>query len=100
MADRDLDAFMEFVAPDAVFFTGPEPLRGRDAVRAWWARYFDGVQAPFSWSPNVVEVLSSGSLALSTGPVLAADGSPAGRFLSIWRREPDGRWRVVFDRGS
>ena len=100
MADRNLDAFMEFVATDAVFFTGPTPRRGREAVRTWWARYFEGAEAPFSWRPEVVEVLPSGGLALSSGPVTAADGSHAGRYMSIWRRDPDGRWRVVFDRGE
>ena len=28
MADRDLDAFLTFISPEAVFFNGNEPLRG------------------------------------------------------------------------
>ena len=43
---------------------------------------------------------AAGRLALSSGPVLTANGEPAGRFNTIWRLEPDGAWRVVFDKGS
>jgi ketosteroid isomerase-like protein len=100
MADRDLDAFLSFVASEAVFFSGNQPLRGRDAVRAGWAPLFEGPTPPFSWRPDVVEVLASGALAFSSGPVTGADGEVVGRFNSIWRKDPDGVWRVVFDKGS
>ena len=100
MADRDLDAFLSFVSPEAIFFNGNEPLRGRDAVAEAWAPYFEGTTAPFSWHPDVVAVLESGQLALSSGPVRGPSGEVAGRFNSIWRRDADGQWRVVFDKGS
>jgi hypothetical protein len=47
-----------------------------------------------------VEVLASGALALTSGPVRDAAGAVVGRFNSVWRREPDGVWMVVFDKGS
>ncbi len=100
MAERDLDAFGTFVSDEAVFFNGNEPIRGREAIVAAWAPFFQGQEAPFAWEPDVVTVLASGGLALSSGPVRNAAGEPAGRFNSIWRLEPDGVWRVVFDKGS
>jgi ketosteroid isomerase-like protein len=100
MADRDLEAFVTFVSPEAIFFNGETPLRGIDAIRAAWAPFFEGPEAPFSWSPDVVQVLESGDLALSSGPVLDPSGAQVGRFNSIWRRDSDGLWRVVFDKGS
>ena len=100
MADRDLDAFLTFVSPEAIFFSGNEPLRGRDAIAQGWAPFFEGAAAPFSWHPDVVEVLESGRLALSSGPVRGASGEVVGRFNSIWSKDRDGRWRVVFDKGS
>ena len=99
MSDRDLGAFLAFVSPEAVFFAGNTPLRGRDAVEEAWSPFFDGEEAPFSWSPDVVQVLESGSLALSSGPVLNTSGEVVGRFNSIWRRDSDGVWRVIFDKG-
>ena len=100
MADRDLDAFISFISPEAVFFNGNQPLRGIDEIVEDWERYFQGEAAPFSWSPDLVQVLDSGRLAISSGPVVAASGEAAGRFNSIWRKDSDGQWRVVFDKGS
>lgn len=100
MSDRDFDAFLSFIAPEAVFFSGNQPLRGRDAVAEEWRRFFEGDEAPFSWSPDLVQVLDSGDLALSSGPVLSSTGESVGRFNSIWRKDSDGRWWVVFDKGS
>ncbi len=100
MADRDHRAFASFVADEAVFFGEPAPLRGKQQVVDWWARYYTGPAAPFSWEPQEVEVLDSGTLALSSGPVRDAQGKVVARFSSIWRREAPGTWRVVFDKGS
>lgn len=100
MADRDHAAFASHLAEEAVFFSGETPVRGKAAVAADWRRFFEGPAAPFSWAPDRVEVLESGSLALSTGPVYDPAGKVIGRFNSIWRREASGQWRVVFDKGS
>jgi ketosteroid isomerase-like protein len=100
MADRDPAAFASFLAQEAVFFSGNEPLRGKRRVTQAWARFYEGPDAPFSWEPDRVEVLASGTLALSTGPVRDAHGNIIARFNSIWRRESPGTWRIVFDRGS
>ena len=99
MADRDHAAFVSFLAPDTVFVTAARTLRGRDEVAAGWKPFFEGPDAPFSWEPDEVELLEGGDRARSTGPVTAADGSYAGRFVSIWRRDAD-RWRIESDRGE
>lgn len=100
MADRDLEAFAAHIAEDAIFFSQAGALRGRPAVVAHWKAYFDGPQAPFAWAPDEVEVLPTGALAHSSGPVTDPAGEVIARFNSVWRLDPDGRWRVVFDRGS
>lgn len=100
MADRDLAAFGRHIAPDTLFFGNAKVHRGRDAVLAAWKAFFDGSQAPFSWEPDQVEVLDSGQLALSTGPVRNPQGQVVARYNSIWMRAADGRWLVIFDKGS
>ncbi len=99
MARRDLAAFGTFVAEEALFFGRSRVLRGRPAVVEGWKPYFDGPQAPFSWEPETVEVLESGGLAMSSGPVRDPSGAVVGTFISTWRREADGSWRVVLDKG-
>jgi ketosteroid isomerase-like protein len=99
MADRDHAAFASFLAEEAVFFGPQGPLRGRQAVADAWKPFYEKPQAPFSWRPEQVEVLDSGTLALSSGPVHDPAGKPVGSFTSIWRLEAPGTWRIVFDKG-
>lgn len=99
MADRDLDAFSSFLDDEVVFFTGPTELRGKQAVVDAWAPFFEGEAPPFSWRPEVVSVLDSGSLGLTSGPVDDSNGKRVGTFNSIWRKNNDGDWKIVFDRG-
>jgi ketosteroid isomerase-like protein len=99
MARRDFPAFKAFLADETIFFGGKGPMRGKDAVAEAWKRFFEGAQAPFSWEPAQVEVLDSGTLALTSGPVRNPDGQLIGTFTSIWRQEAPGQWRIVFDKG-
>ena len=98
MADRDHAAFAALLSDEAVFF-GRTVTRGKAAVAAAWKPFYDGKAAPFSWEPESVEVLDSGRLGLSSGPVRDPSGRRVGTFNSIWRREADGSWKVIFDKG-
>ncbi len=57
------------------------------------------------WRPAYVEVAASGELGLSTGPwkitsKANAHAAPSyGQFVSVWRREGAGPWRVAVDLG-
>ncbi len=100
MAARDQAAFTSYLAPEAVFFSGEKVLRGSKQVADAWATYFVGPQAPFSWEPEHVEVLDSGTLALSSGPVRDPQGRLIATFNSIWRLDAPGKWHIVFDKGN
>ncbi len=100
MADRDHAAFVGFLAEETVWFApGDKALRGKLAVAEAWKPFYEGPQAPFSWEPTVTEVLDSGTLALTSGPVYDPSGKQVANFTSIWRQESPGVWRIVFDRG-
>ena len=57
------------------------------------------------WRPQYVEVAPSGEMGLSTGPSritskAEADAKPAyGQFVSVWRRDGAGTWKVAVDLG-
>jgi hypothetical protein len=44
-------------------------------------------------------VLDSGRLGITSGPVWDPSHNRIGTFNSVWRREDDGRWRIIFDIG-
>ena len=98
MADRQLDKFTDFVAEDAVF-NGTTPHIGRAAVVETWKPFFAKPAAPFSWAPDAVAPTADGRYAISTGLARDPKGNVISRFTSIWRKDADGKWRVVADQG-
>lgn len=99
MAERNFEAFIALVSAEAVFFSRKGVLRGPEAVAGVWKPFFADPKTPFSWAPEAVEVLDSGALALSSGPVRDPEGKQVGTYTSVWRREGDGVWRIIFDKG-
>jgi ketosteroid isomerase-like protein len=99
MADRNAEAFASFLSPETVFMSNGQVLRGSHEVGARWKRYFEGPQPPFSWEPEQIQVLDSGTLAMTSGPVKDPAGKRIGTFNSVWRREANGLWKIVFDSG-
>src|SRR5438067_1966375 len=61
MADRDHAAFISFLSEETVFFSATAVLRGPRQVGDGWKRFYEGTKAPFSWEPEQVEVLDSGT---------------------------------------
>jgi ketosteroid isomerase-like protein len=100
MADRDYAAFTSFLADDTIFFASAGQQHGKAEVAETWKRFFTKPDAPFSWSPDQIEVLDSGTLAWSSGPVFDPEGTRVATFNSVWRLEAPGIWRIVFDKGN
>ena len=103
---RDAPRFASFIDADARF-VGTNVLRGPEQIAEGWRAFFTADGPAIKWRPQIVEVLSDGKLALSRGPyrvtVTDEDGIESerwGTFNSVWRRQQDGRWKVVFDAGS
>ncbi len=100
---KDVAAFVEFVDPDARF-VGGSVSRGRAEIVAAWSWLFDSAGRSMRWRPKVVEVTADGNLAISRGPYrtrrIGDDGKQVeswGSFVSTWRRNAEGEWKVVFD---
>ncbi len=99
MADRDFTAFMSHVSPNAIFFGGKGIEHGTTEIGIAWKPLFNDFEAPFAWAPDDIEVLPTGDLAFSTGPVVIK-GKVVGRYNSVWRMEAPNTWRIVFDKGE
>jgi ketosteroid isomerase-like protein len=95
-------AFIEYFADDGINFA-PDPGNTR-------ARYRARPEAiePFilDWHPAIAAVARAGDLGFTTGPYAITGRAPAvrepaqGMFFSVWRRQPDGDWRVIVDGGA
>ena len=109
LADRDLKRFLSFVGEPATFNGGtPEEVHGRDAVAKDWARYFQDNGPRLTWKPTKAEILGHGDLGYTVGSwelraPPAGGQAPAvtrGNYLTVWKKQADGAWRIVFDTGS
>ena len=96
-ADRDSAKFFTYVLDDATFLSRRGTLSGKAEVMRVWSEYLKPEKAPFSWGPERVVVNGAGDLGLSTGPVRDAVGNHIGDFASVWQKQKDGSWKVVFD---
>ncbi len=103
--DRNLDAFVASWEPSGSVMMANAPVaKGRDAVRAAFAPFFALPGSHCDWEPTRVEVARSGELAYSTGAYSNGYRDPQGKavedrggYLTVWRREAGGPWRVAFD---
>jgi len=103
---QNIALFESFIDADARF-VGSSVQRGVVEVAAAWAVFFTDDAPQMKWRPQIVEVLDDGILALSRGPyrmiVTGSDGASSehwGTFNSVWRKQDDGSWKVVFDAGN
>jgi proline iminopeptidase len=96
-ADHDQAAFFRFVLDDATFLAPRRTMAGKQAIIERWTRYFASPEAPFSWGPDRVAINAAGTIAETAGPVFDANGHHIGNFNSIWVKQPDETWKVLFD---
>ncbi|HZI66548.1 MAG TPA: DUF4440 domain-containing protein [Thermoanaerobaculia bacterium] len=106
VSDRNLEKFNSLVADDAVFF-GRDVSRGREAVAKAWLPLFTDPSMFLKWQPDEVHVSASGDLGYSIGTYDRMSRDPSGKpasargtYVSIWRKQADGKWRAVLDIGT
>ena len=106
-AAKDLDAFMDFVAEDVRFYSAGIMRTGKPPFRESWSKGFGDANWSITWAPLYAEAAASGDLGYTTGGFeihdKSADGAPIvrkGSYVTIWRKQPDGSWKVALDMGS
>ncbi|UCG89318.1 MAG: DUF4440 domain-containing protein [Gemmatimonadota bacterium] len=100
---RDLDACLEFYAPDAIEMQPNAPaIVGVPAIRAWFETGLLQPGISNFFEPDTIEVAASGDLAYDRGTYRFSMETPAGRvedvgkYLMIWKKI-GGEWKVVVD---
>ena len=98
--------FAEWFAEDGVALgNGQPPKVGRVAIAksaAWSPKDYQLI-----WTPTDATMSPSGDMGYTWGHFEGhskdANGNPvvtSGRYITIWRKQPDGAWKVVLDAGS
>ena len=93
------DAFLANLADNAIVFD-PGPVSGPKLYQK-----SSPSDAQLTWYPIFADVSRAGDMGYTTGPwefkKNKGDEKPSayGQFLSVWKKQPDGKWQVVLDGG-
>jgi len=104
--ERGGAAFADWFAEDGVALgNGAAPLVGKVAIvksASWSPKDYQ-----LTWTPTDATMGPSGDIGYTWGHFEGhskdANGNPvttSGRYITIWRKQPDGNWKVVLDAGS
>jgi ketosteroid isomerase-like protein len=102
---KNADSVAAYWTDDArVLMTGQPVISGKSAIREMVAGTMKIPGFHVTWTPDSAVVSRSGDLGYtygtnaftvpdSTGKLVTTPG----RYLTVWRKEADGRWRCVYD---
>lgn len=101
-------AWVSFFAPEGSMISeGVGEIQGVDAVAATIETAFSDPSFRLTWEPLRAEVSGSGDLGYTVGRYnsvrignLGQEVRGTGLYVSIWRRQEDGSWKVEMDLGS
>lgn len=91
------EAFLTWIADDGIMFR-PTPVKGKEMLAA---RPDPPIR--LVWQPSHAEIARSGDMGWTTGPwqrqAHGSDEIAYGDFLTVWKKQPDGKWRWMIDTG-
>ena len=97
-------AFADFLDERSIQFPiGDAPVVGRDAIRQ---RLASGPPFILSWEPRYAEVFAPGDWGWTWGdwqahePGVGGRRLSVGKYVNIWKKQPDGSWKVRMDMGN
>ena len=99
----DLNRTLSYYADDASLFPPNAPLAtGKEALRREWTNLLAGYSG--SWQATKVDVARGGDLAYIMGTYNGTWTAPKskpvkdrGKYLEVWKKQPDGKWKCVAD---
>lgn len=106
--DHDESRFRALIADDATFGGGsPDQARGVDAIVKSWAPFLQAGGPSLTWKPTRAEVLAGADIGYTVGTwerrTKTSEGGESvarGQYMTVWAKQPDGRWKAVFDAGG
>jgi len=103
IAAKDVEQTVSIYSDDASMFQANQPIvTGKEAIRAGWTKFLALPGLALSTQTVKVEVARSGDLAYSHGTYAWSAEGPKGqpvahkgKYLAVYRKGPDGKWKCV-----
>ena len=107
VAQGGAEAWTSYFASDGRMFGSEGWVTGQNAIMEYAAGMFADTTAQITWTPEVAEVAYYGDMGYTIGTYEFVQGDPEGDFVrsngnyvTIWRKQDDGSWKVVVDFGD
>lgn len=107
-ASKGSAGYMSYYAADAVELpNGVDAIKGKDNIAGTMGFLDQGNK--LTWKPDFADMAASGDLGYTYGTYVLTskdkdkDGKPIveqGKYLTIWKKQPDGSWKVAVDMGN
>lgn len=103
-AERGVEGWLDFFAADGAQYDAKGQMTaGKEAIRKQMTPVFADVR--LLWRPVHADVSAGGDLGFTYGlyevkPKDKDETVARGAYLTVWRRAPDGSWKVLADMGS
>lgn len=104
--EHRLDGWMEFMDDNGVVERGA-PVVGKDAVRAALKEEWDDPNFHLTWEPDEAYAMPGNKMGYTRGrwtlTSLDEKKQPmkmTGEYLTIWRLNKQGQWKIIWDGGS
>ena len=98
------EAFAEFMAPDGIMMppASDRAIEGYAQVMALFGDVDDPTRK-LLWQPQYAEVAQAGDMGWTWGTwqsVVSGVEVASGKYVNVWKRQPDGTWKVRVDVGN
>ena len=106
-AERGVEGWVSWFTDDGTMYPpARDAIEGRAAIREQMGDLYDPRSGQgglrLDWQPIRAEVSESGELGWTTGTskVVTTAGMRQGRYITVWRKQADGNWKVWADLGN
>ena len=96
----DIDLYMSFFAPDGtVYVQGMPAMTGLETIRKAFSEMSAAPDFSVTWTASKADVAGSGDIGYTAGTYdMTMNGAKdAGKYVTVWKKQPDGVWKVSED---
>lgn len=106
-AEHRLEGFTSFLAADVMNIRPNTPVvKGSAALAGHWAPMLNDPGTTITWEPLEAVIAGSGDMGFTIGSYEVTKNGAGGKsvagtgkYITIWKKQPDGSWKVAFDSG-
>jgi ketosteroid isomerase-like protein len=106
--ERGLEGFLSFFSEDAAILSSDaRTITGKPDIRSHYSKAFSTPGFKIAWTPAEAHLHGVGELGytygtfqITTRDESGCPSSRTGQYCTIWRKQPDGAWKIILDIGD